>query len=423
MLIPIVHGGHSSLKPYEFITAGSSENSSTLTFDDPVPANSLIFLVGASDGNSSIANPAGFTSLQNGSPNGVGYRICWKLTSSTETNITGLETGSGNSSVAWAAAAFTSTPGEPGEVDGAIRSGTSSNIASADLGATMDAESLLLYAVMLDDDVPTIPLTGAPTGMTLAVSQNSGQSSGNNATVGIYYEKFTTDGNGSNPSTFTTSGFNDAYSTYVSAWGNATAGAPPPPPPPPSPPPPSPPPPAPATCFLGGQLVLMADGEWKRIADIKVGDQVRGRWMVNTVRGIELPILGDRHLININDRCLNTPDHPQWTRNGWEVGNRNAYIERDYNKEFRLWDGDRSWLERYTPCLPGDMGQLIVGVTEMATPHGWERLHSLDVVRMSPYTQLYALALDECRTMYVDGYCFSGWADIHKFDYQARIGS
>lgn len=181
------------------------------------------------------------------------------------------------------------------------------------------------------------------------------------------------------------------------------------------------------TCFLPFQRVLMADGSWQAIETIKVGDQVQGRWGVNTVRGIEKPLLGTRHMVLINGVCFNTPDHPQWTETGWQVADRAAYIVNDWECQFELHDDQagKTWIETYTPCHPDDMGQLKPGRSRLAVPGGgFEDLESLVVqTNFPPGTMLYALALDACRTMYVDGYCFSGWADVNKVDYASKIGT
>ena len=169
----------------------------------------------------------------------------------------------------------------------------------------------------------------------------------------------------------------------------------------------------------------MAGGEMKAIADIMPGEFVQGRWQVNQVRGIEKPMLGGRDMYLMNNTCFNTGDHPVWTEEGWQVVDKKAYVANDWQAQFILYDNyGGSWFETYQPCLPEDMGALHVDHSMLAVPGGaFEKLESLEAKNYPPGTQLYALALTGDRTMFVDGYCFSGWADIDKFDYQARIGT
>jgi len=127
----------------------------------------------------------------------------------------------------------------------------------------------------------------------------------------------------------------------------------------------------------------------------------------------------------INDKCFNTWDHPTWTQDGWAVVDHQAYAENDWQKGFELHDNAGTvWVEKYQPCDPADVSEMVRGVTMLAVPMaGFERLETLEPRKYPEDTQLYALALTGDRTMYVDGYCFSGWADVDKVDYQARIGT
>jgi len=181
------------------------------------------------------------------------------------------------------------------------------------------------------------------------------------------------------------------------------------------------------TCFLPWQEVQMADGTLKPISEVKPGDKVVGRWGVNTVRGVETPRLGKRHMYLINNRCFNTFDHPQWTQKGWSVIDKNYYSRNDYGCECVLF-GDKGtwWKETYTPCHPDNMNEHTIGETILAIPGRlkWEPLTSIVPVKTFHEDQvLYSLALTGDRTMYVDGFCFSGWADEDAYDYQARVGT
>ncbi|MHB1702491.1 MAG: Hint domain-containing homing endonuclease, partial [Acidobacteriaceae bacterium] len=58
--------------------------------------------------------------------------------------------------------------------------------------------------------------------------------------------------------------------------------------------------PACCTCFPAGNLVLMADGEWRAIEDVLVGDLVMGAdGKPAEIIGMELPLLGHRRLMQM----------------------------------------------------------------------------------------------------------------------------
>lgn len=181
------------------------------------------------------------------------------------------------------------------------------------------------------------------------------------------------------------------------------------------------------TCFLPWQKVLMADGTLKPISEVKVGALVRGRWGINQVRGTETPRLGNRSMWLINGMCLNTPDHPQWTLDGWSVIDTDFYAANDFGCECVLYgeDGDW-WIEKYQPCDPNLINSMEVGKTQLAIPGRlkWMPLTSLqEVTKYHPEQVLHSLALTGDATMYVDGFCFSGWANKDTFDYAERVGT
>lgn len=179
------------------------------------------------------------------------------------------------------------------------------------------------------------------------------------------------------------------------------------------------------TCFMSHQQVLMADGTWKQIGRIRIGDEIQGRWQTNVVRGIERPILGDRSVWLINGVCWNTFDHPAWTKTGWQVIDKEAYITNDWEKSFTLYDDEKSWEEVYRPAHPDRMGEFEIGHTELAFwDGGFEPLVSLvEDTGFHPDTPLFSLAVHGDGTQFVDKYCFSAWANERTYDYDRRVGT
>jgi len=176
------------------------------------------------------------------------------------------------------------------------------------------------------------------------------------------------------------------------------------------------------TCFLGDQMVQMANGSLTRIDCVIPGDKVKGRWGVNTVRGIEKPRLGQRSMYLVNDEFYNTGDHPMWTMEGFGVIDPEYFKEHTFECWCKIYGEHEEWQECYRPMKPENAIQVIEG-TMAATVSGFTRVETVVAEEMDPATQLYSLALDGDRTMYIDGYCVSGWADHRKFDYDSRVGT
>lgn len=180
----------------------------------------------------------------------------------------------------------------------------------------------------------------------------------------------------------------------------------------------------PGSCFLADQKILMADGTLKAIVDIKQGDIVQGRWGVNNVTALDVTEVGNRFMYLLNDVCFVDPGHPIWTKEGWQVIDKQHWLEVEWNQPGEIMiNGKLTPVGAVDPCLPEQMGQVIPGKTLLGTQTGWDCLWNVSAHPYDPETKLYSLVLDGCRTMYVDGYCFSGWADGSKVDYQSKIGT
>jgi hypothetical protein len=72
-------------------------------------------------------------------------------------------------------------------------------------------------------------------------------------------------------------------------------------------------------CFDPAALVTMSDGTLKKICEIEIGDLVaNGTDGINTVIGIEAPVLGNRLMYSFNDNwAFVSEEHPIMTSEGW----------------------------------------------------------------------------------------------------------
>ncbi len=70
-----------------------------------------------------------------------------------------------------------------------------------------------------------------------------------------------------------------------------------------------------STCFPSGSLVLMGDGSWKIIEQLRVGDTVMGIDGPTQVIKIERPLLGTRKILKFADNSLRwSEEHAMWTK-------------------------------------------------------------------------------------------------------------
>jgi len=198
--------------------------------------------------------------------------------------------------------------------------------------------------------------------------------------------------------------------------------APPPPPPPSFPPsfPPAFPPPA-FTCFPAGTPVLMANGLWKPIEHVAVGDRVAGLFGYdNEVIALDRPVLAERPLYLINNDFRNTADHMMWTGRQFGVLSKQTYLENDYRKMVPVQYGDGRIEERlYVGVDPDWVAEIGMGDTLFHVRHGEVAIDTVVAEAWPPETRLYALVLGGSHTLFVgSGYAVSGWANDQDFDYK-----
>jgi len=85
------------------------------------------------------------------------------------------------------------------------------------------------------------------------------------------------------------------------------------------------------SCFIAGTKITMADGTFKNIEDVVVGDKVKGHKGNNEVIKLDPTLLGDRKLysFNNNEHYFFTSEHPFMTEEGWKSIKPEKTKERD----------------------------------------------------------------------------------------------
>jgi len=85
------------------------------------------------------------------------------------------------------------------------------------------------------------------------------------------------------------------------------------------------------SCFIAGTKITMADGTFKNIEEIIVGDKIKGHKEDNIVIKLDPTLLGDRKLYSFNDNehYFFTSEHPFMTEEGWKSVKPEKTKERD----------------------------------------------------------------------------------------------
>jgi hypothetical protein len=104
-------------------------------------------------------------------------------------------------------------------------------------------------------------------------------------------------------------------------------------------------------CFDPDAKVLMADGSWKRIADVVVGNSVKGLEGNNRVIGTKTTTVQRRKMIKFDGyNFYSTDDHLFLTNNGWKTWRPDRLVDNNTENSIFL-EGEN----RYHPIDGGDM--------------------------------------------------------------------
>jgi hypothetical protein len=175
-------------------------------------------------------------------------------------------------------------------------------------------------------------------------------------------------------------------------------------------------------CFLAGSQIACQDGSTKAIEKVQVGDKVKGAFgEINTVLALHRPFLGSGHIVNVNGEHKTTTHHPHISatkqflcvepsiiKNFTYGKEHNVIVDRTGRTERRVMQGVKH--ERIQALTVG---------SELQTLTGGRRVDSLEPIVMSPFTQVYHLAVSGSHTYVVDGYAVTGWPREDDFDYDA----
>jgi len=150
------------------------------------------------------------------------------------------------------------------------------------------------------------------------------------------------------------------------------------------------------SCFIEGTQVLMADGAYKNIEYIEIGESVKGNSGNNTVLDLDPTLLENRLLYGFNGETpFVTAEHPFMTTEGWKSINPQATIDENVEGFETL----------------SDIGQLQVDDIILGSNN--VTINSIVSASAATSSFLWNFNVDGDNTYYADGYivhnkCFVG---------------
>ena len=171
------------------------------------------------------------------------------------------------------------------------------------------------------------------------------------------------------------------------------------------------------SCFVKGQKVLMANGTYKNIEDIKVGDKVRGGYGgINIVQYTQIVKRGNRVIWDV-DGLLTTDEH------GILNGDRNGFVyisldsaEKEYGIYEDLIDANGNHVKiRFDGLTCTKREQLHIG-TKVASENGTRIINKINATTIKD-KNLYHFLVDGDMTYCISNTFVSSYASDNKFNY------
>ena len=174
------------------------------------------------------------------------------------------------------------------------------------------------------------------------------------------------------------------------------------------------------TCVPGDTPVLMADGSWKPISDIRVGECIQGRTQENTVLAYDRLTLGNHRspkLYSINGDYANTDDHLTLLDRGWAVLEHKSYEAYCGQVLGCVYLGDMTPVSiRFDGIAPADVSEYRVGDRIAFGKAEFRTIESIEPIDADPDQTIYSLVADGDGTMQVaGGYVLSAWVNDEKW--------
>lgn len=172
-----------------------------------------------------------------------------------------------------------------------------------------------------------------------------------------------------------------------------------------------------ACCFPADALVTMADGTYKRIEDVRIGDRVDGGYStVNTVLAYHEIALGNQPFYIINGKHRTTREHRHWTTDGWAAIDLSV-VGRDNDFEITVDNDGHKEIRKGVKIKDSKVARLKKGM-HLITANGPELIESIEVDWNNDSKQyVYTLVCDGSHACLVNDVIVSAWATDADFDY------
>lgn len=173
------------------------------------------------------------------------------------------------------------------------------------------------------------------------------------------------------------------------------------------------------TCFPAYAMVRMADGTYKRIDEIRVGDRVDGGYgYINNVVAYHVIELGRQPMYVINGRHRTTKEHRHYTTEGWAAIDIEAAAP-EYAHEIVVDNEGTRERRKNVKLKDSKVIPLRVGMSLM-TNNGPELIESMvPIYDEDPEQLVYTLVCDGTHAHIVNGVIVSAWARDDDFDYSS----
>ena len=176
--------------------------------------------------------------------------------------------------------------------------------------------------------------------------------------------------------------------------------------------------PGPPSCFLVDSVIAMADGTFKKIQLVEVGDVVLGAFGEHNVILAKHPtVLGDTPMYKINNEHDTPGDHPHISHD------RKFYVfevEKTYSRFNASTDiivsGGKTESWTYFGLNQGRLLPLTTSIF-LQKLNGSKEVTSLTSYTLPPETMLYNFVVGGSHTYFVNDYAVTGWPREDDFDY------
>jgi hypothetical protein len=176
------------------------------------------------------------------------------------------------------------------------------------------------------------------------------------------------------------------------------------------------------SCFIAGTLVLMEDGTWKEIQEVKVGERVFGLNGINTVEALWETTVGKRRTVwTFPEKDIYfSGEHLFWIKNPSDIEGFGTHDYTQYllEKRHHFYKVDGKDV-KYVGVSKGDP-YIITEPVEYAHITGFVKNYALIVREFGEETELYNLVVDGSHTFIANGYVVGGEVRDDDFDYSNK---